>query len=380
MKSVILSQLILFNPMFLFCQTSTIIKVNNALEFVEAIGSNITIQLEGNTIYFSDISSSKFGNNYRFNDVYGGGHELVIFDVSNFKIIGLGENPVKIISKNQYSDVIEFNDCNDIAIENIDSGHGADEEENGFEGNALCFSNTKNININKSVLFGISGIYAKKVKNLKCNNSIFKECLSDIMTIDECKEVEFNTCKFIKNYNFINLSNSSYVTFNNCSVTDNISESILSIQNCMNVIFNNCTINKNSLLNDYFDNMNNSIFQIQNSLNINFFKCSISNNIGFCNSYENNKSRFDTLNREIVQINKKESNPDDRLDWSEFELRGDMDNYNEYILDILKSIVYFNECSFSLNTICYFSRATESFQLNNCSFDNNNFIIGNFSD
>lgn len=62
--------------------TTNLFTVGNALEFVNAIGSNRTIQLRaGAQIYLPDATHMS-GANYRFQEVFDG-LELVIFDVSN---------------------------------------------------------------------------------------------------------------------------------------------------------------------------------------------------------------------------------------------------------------------------------------------------------
>ena len=58
------------------------------------------------TLYLSLIFRQESGNNYRF-DEENDGYELVIFDVSNLKIIGLGLKSVKI-TKPVYGDVLVF--------------------------------------------------------------------------------------------------------------------------------------------------------------------------------------------------------------------------------------------------------------------------------
>ena len=233
-----------------------VIKVNNALEFVEAIGSNRIIQLEGNTIYLSDISSSKSGSNYRFDEELSDEHELVIFDVSNLKIIGFGLKPVKIITKPVHGDVLVFNNCSDIILENIDAGHGP--EKGVCSGGVLNISDSKNISIKNSVLFGsgIEGITAEKVKNLNCNNTIIRGCTNSIMTLNNCTEIKFNDCEF----------------------NDNKDSDLINLSDCINVTFSKCNISNNRT--GYSDECYDySIFNINQSIGVKLEECNISNNM-----------------------------------------------------------------------------------------------------
>ncbi len=257
MKTLIFTFSMIFFTISSFCQSSTVIKVNNALEFVEAIGSNRTIQLEGNTIYLSDISSSKSGNNYRFDQEYDG-HELVIFDVSNLKIIGLGLKPVKIITKPVYGDVLVFNNCSDILLENIDAGHGP--EKGGCTGGVLNFSDSKNISIKNSVLFGsgMEGITAEKIKNLNCDNTIIRGCTYSIMTLNNCGEIKFNNCEFSDNGEF----------------------DLINFSDCINVTFSKCNISNNQTgYSEEYDFYDYSIFNINQSMGVKLEECNITNNM-----------------------------------------------------------------------------------------------------
>lgn len=257
MKILIYTFLTLFFSISSFCQSSTIIKVNNALEFVEAIGSNRTIQLAGNTIYLSDISSSKSGSNYRFDEEYDG-HELVIFDVSNLKIIGLGPKPVKIITKPVYGDVLVFNNCSDIFLENIDAGHGP--EKGGCTGGVLNFFDSKNISIKNSVLFGsgMEGITAEQVEKLNCENTIIRGCTYSIMTLINCEQIKFNDCEFYDNKEF----------------------DLINLFDCINVSFSKCNISNNQTgYSEEYDFYDYSIFNINQSMGIKLEECNITNNM-----------------------------------------------------------------------------------------------------
>jgi len=240
----------------LVAQIKTVV-VDSPDEFVKAIGSDRIIQLKGSTIYFSEISSKEQGANYRFNDADSDdSYELVIFGVSNMKIAGLGHEPVKIITKPEYGNVLVFENCDNITIENIEAGHGP---EKGYcIGGVFKIINSKNFTINNSVMYGsgIEGITAENVTGLKCNNSIIRECSYSIMTLDNCTDFEFNNCEFSDNEEF----------------------DLVNISNCTNVKFSVCTFSNNKTSTEY-DFMDYAVFAVNDSKSISINDCLIKNNV-----------------------------------------------------------------------------------------------------
>ena len=273
---------LLFGILYFVCigvnAQTRIITVDTPDEFVDAIGSDRTIQLKGSTIYLSNVSQDKQGANYKFIEEYDG-HELTIFGVNNLKIIGLGDKPVKIITKPVYGDVIVFENCNNITIENVDAGHGP--EKGGCTGGVFNISNSKNFTINKSIMYGsgMEGITASNVTGLKCNNSIIKGCTSSIMTLDGCNDFEFNTCEFTDNKEFdlINISNCISVKFDSCSFTNNQTGTddfsdyaIFNVSQSMSIVLKDCMILNN--LTAYFCKKANTIELTNTKLENNSFK------------------------------------------------------------------------------------------------------------
>jgi hypothetical protein len=232
-------------------------------------------------------------------------------------------------------------------LENIDAGHGP--EKGDCTGGVLNFSNSYNININNSVLFGsgIEGITAEKVNNLKCSKTIIRGCSYGIMTLNNCSDIEFNDCEFSDNKEFdlINLADCIDVTFTKCKISENKSQdATLKITNCLNIIFS---------------------------------KCIIENNQGYCDS-KKNKSAYETFQKEARKQKEERSKEEGGAWWCEPCAKvGAMER--NFLLNIDKSKVYINECVIKYNMGCYFSRDTESYQLNNCSFYENDFILGYFA-
>jgi len=268
---------------FSFSQSEKIIIVDNADEFVDAIGPDRTIQLKGSTIYLSNVSSSKRNTYFQFAEIWEGEHELVITGVNNLKIIGLGNKPVEINARPEEGDVISFLNCSNISIDNVDAGHGP--TKGGCDGGVFNFSNCKNILIQNSILYGSGtfGISAKDVEGLKCNNSTIRGCSRMILVLENCNNSEFNNCQLTENEtdwgNLINIENCIGIKFNKCDITRNITRQsgeeewtqycLFEISKSMNVSLTNCTIKNNSC--DYLANRPNSFEMTLTSMENNLF-------------------------------------------------------------------------------------------------------------
>lgn len=246
-------------------QANKVIKVNSAQEFIEAIGPNRTIQLKGNTILLSEIDQSQKGKYFRFDKEFDG-KELVITGVNNLIIKGLGEEPVEIITKPVYGDVIVFENCNNIRIENVDAGHGP--EKGGCTGGVFNFVNSNNITIHKSIMYGsgMEGISASDVTNLKCTNSTIHGCTYSIMSLSVCKEFEFDNCSFNDNQEFdmVNISECKKISFKSCKFYNNSTGTesysdyaLFNIDNSESITLNDCKITNNTAV--YFCNSPNGV-------------------------------------------------------------------------------------------------------------------------
>ena len=258
------------------CQTGKIITVDNADEFVDAIGPDRTIQLKGSTLYLSNVASTKRNTYFQFAEIWEGEHELVITGVANMKIIGLGDKPVEINARPEEGDVISFLNCSNIVVENIDAGHGP--TKGGCDGGVFNFTNCKNITIDKSIMYGSGtfGISAKDVVNLNCKNSIIRGCSRSIIYLENCNNSEFSNCDLTENEteygNLINIENCIGIKFNNCDITRNITRlsgedewsqySLFDISKSMNISLVDCMIKNNSC--DYLSNRPNT-FEMSNT-------------------------------------------------------------------------------------------------------------------
>ena len=254
--------------------------VRTAAEFVDAIGSNRTIQLQsGATIYLPD-AMGKSGSNYRFDDVYDG-KELLIFGVTGLKIIGLGSTPVEIITEPVYGNVISFENCSNVSIENVNAGHGA--EKGACTGGVFNIRNSNSFVIKNSIMYGsgMEGITTDNLNGLICSNSTIWGCTYSIMSIGNSSGVEFNNCQFRENgeYDQINIYNArGNVKFKSCRITgnwtgeDSYSDyALFSVSGGYQAVLENCAIQNNNTV--YFANDASKLNMINTTVTgNNFFK------------------------------------------------------------------------------------------------------------
>lgn len=259
---------------------SKIINVDTPDEFIDAIGSDRIIQLNGSTIYLNEITPGKEGPNFKLENM-GEGFEVKIMAVNNMKIVGMGNKPVEIVTKPQYGNVIVFENCKNITIENVNAGHGP--RKGVCSGGVFSLSNCDNFKIIKSIMYGsgTEGITANNCKNIQCKNSIIRGCTYSIMSLNNCSKVSFDSCDMNDNERFdlINIDKSIEVEFQNCVISNNQSESIFDGPNT-NCLFNiaqsmivklyNCTIKSNHT--GYFCNKANALDMKNTKLENNEFE------------------------------------------------------------------------------------------------------------
>ena len=219
-KFLLISLLCLFTFEVTLAQKT--ITVKNTKDLLKAIGSNRTIILENGSYDFSELSN-EYGEFFGYQDVYDG-YELWINNVKNLTI--KGKNPgrkAELITKPAYGNVIVFNSCDNIKIENIEAGHGA--VRGSCVGGVFKFSKSNNITINNSLLYGsgIEGITTSSVNGLTCTNTVIRGCTYGVMTLEDTENVLFDGCEMYENkeYELFNFNNCSKVKFRNTVISHN---------------------------------------------------------------------------------------------------------------------------------------------------------------
>ncbi|WFD11089.1 stalk domain-containing protein [Tepidibacter hydrothermalis] len=246
--------------------------VNNAQEFIDAIGSNRKIIIgEGVSLNLSSIRAREIKNpNVHWGKVYDG-YELVLENIENFSIQGQDSGYSDILVEPRYANVLTFKNCSKLNFKNINVGHTTD--KGSCTGGVFVFKNCVDINIEKSRLFGCGteGLNLYGVDKLNFVDSIITDCTYDLMTIDNSSNIEFKNSTLSETTSFgelIYISNSDNVKFDNCDIYDNDTEQA-------------------------FDQSNTALFDVNLSRNISIQNSKISNN--------KVKSIFKNLNSVIVK-------------------------------------------------------------------------------
>lgn len=237
------------------------IHVNNATEFLRAIGSNKTIVIEsGATFNLTEAIQhlhENYPKEYPMLDYYDNeaqmkpingkiflldaydGPEIAIKGVKNLTIKSGYTLPV-LLAEPRYAYIFSLYDCSNITFENVIMGH----TDKGYcEGGVVLLNNCKSITFNNCDLFGCGteGLTASRVDGLNFNNSHIHDCSYSIMTLADCRNCNFTNSLFFNNgvFDLINISGSSTtsIRFKGCHFFQNkgllfsLSDSI-HLENC----------------------------------------------------------------------------------------------------------------------------------------------------
>ena len=205
-----------------------VIHVSTAGEFLEAIAPDVVIELAPGTYnlteYLREASDNVSDYVARgFTD----GWQAEIHEVERLTIRGAKDGKVEVVSEPRYSDVLYFNDCSDIVIENITFGHTI--EQGNCEGAVLAFDYCRKISLDSLDLYGCGtyGVVADHTMGIALKDCIIRECSYGIVDL-LCSDTIFEGCTFRDNRGFDMLSLSgSFAHFEGCSFTGNEGDNFL---------------------------------------------------------------------------------------------------------------------------------------------------------
>lgn len=205
-----------------------VIYVSTAGEFLEAIAPDVVIELAPGTYnlteYLREASDNVSDYVARgFTD----GWQAEIHEVERLTIRGAKDGKVEVVSEPRYSDVLYFNDCSDIVIENITFGHTI--EQGNCEGAVLAFDYCRKISLDSLDLYGCGtyGVVADHTVGIALKDCIIRECSYGIVDLI-CSDTIFEGCTFRDNRGFDMLSLSgSFAHFEGCSFTGNEGDNFL---------------------------------------------------------------------------------------------------------------------------------------------------------
>ena len=205
-----------------------VIHVSTAGEFLEAIAPDVVIELAPGTYNLTEYlrKSSDNVSDYVVR-TFTDGWQADIHGVEGLTIRGAEGGIVEVEAEPRYSDVLYFNNCSDIVIENITFGHTI--EPGNCEGAVLAFDYCRKISLDGLDLYGCGtyGVVADHTVGIALKDCIIRECSYGIVDLLSSDTV-FEDCTFRDNGGFDMLSLSgSFAYFEGCSFTGNEGDNFL---------------------------------------------------------------------------------------------------------------------------------------------------------
>ena len=166
-------------------------------EFLEAIGPDRTIVLDGTNFNLSEAknyggTSTPF---YRWEEVPDG-YELIIKDVTNLTIKAKNTDPAAttLEALPRYADVLTFNNCYKVTVTGFTAGHT--KGKGICSGGVLYFDNSEEIKVEKMRLYGCGdmGIDTFMSSNIDVINTEIYECTSGAVDCLASEGINFKDC------------------------------------------------------------------------------------------------------------------------------------------------------------------------------------------
>lgn len=205
-----------------------VIHVSTAGEFLEAIAPDVVIELAPGTYNLTEYLREASDNVSDYvARTFTDGWQAEIHEVERLTIRGAKDGKVEVVSEPRYSDVLYFNDCSDIVIENITFGHTI--EQGNCEGAVLAFDYCRKISLDGLDLYGCGtyGVVADHTVGIALKDCIIRECSYGIVDL-LCSDTVFEGCTFRDNRGFDMLSLSgSFAHFEGCSFSGNEGDNFL---------------------------------------------------------------------------------------------------------------------------------------------------------
>ena len=224
-----------------------VISVGTGEELVSAIGPNRIIELRKGTYDLSSVTQRKM-EFVRWSKVHDG-YELIVRNVSGLKLIGVKKAP-RLLAKPRYANVLNFEGCKDIALENLVLGHTPE----GFcTGGVVTMTKCNDVAIDKCDLFGcgIFGLELHDVNGMRFSNSIIRDCTYGIMIVKTSSDIVFSDSSFVRNREFsgFSFSDSRNIRLERCALESNRLTSYEAIlfkaKSCSDIVVSGCTITGN---------------------------------------------------------------------------------------------------------------------------------------
>lgn len=201
---------------------AAVVRVSSAQELLAAIAPDTVIELEPGQYNLSqaiDGAPRRAGTWLRYESCWEGA-EAVVHDLDSLTLRGLGD--VEIVVEPRAADVLRFEYCSNVTVENITLGHTI--EPGVCTGDVLEFAACSSVTLSAVDLYGCGtyGVVASNSRDLSVENSTIRECSYGLMDLNGCSGVSFVNCDLrdCGGYNSLNVFQSG-VTFDGCRFEGN---------------------------------------------------------------------------------------------------------------------------------------------------------------
>lgn len=199
----------------------TEVHVSTVEEMLAAIAPHTTVYLDGEEFNLSTAFDYGWGVGYYYvwADSYDG-PELVLQNLDDFSLVGGGMGVTLISAEPRYANVLTFEDCRNISIEDMTLGHTPD---SGYcTGDVLELNRCEDVSITRCGLFGCGavGIRAAFGNNLAVTDTNIYDCSYLGAALEIMQDVRFSGCSITNcggegGFNGMTLFNCTDVSYDN---------------------------------------------------------------------------------------------------------------------------------------------------------------------
>ena len=209
-------------------EAANVITVKNADEFLAAIAPDTKIVLEPGTYILSEAAGYGASGSdwYRWAEVYDG-WQLTVTGVENLTILGSGSLVTIIETDPRNSEVLAFENCSNLTLEDFTAGHTRNRGECG--GGVVEINACENVTMNRLGLYGcgVIGLSASGCTNVTLQESDIYECSNSAVWLTESRGVRVENCRIYDigdeeygGYTFFEIATSSDVVIENNQLSD----------------------------------------------------------------------------------------------------------------------------------------------------------------
>lgn len=218
-----------------------VVTVDSMSALIDAIGPNTEIRLEPGlySIPYVDMDME-------YVRIESG--IMHIRDVTGLTIVGLGNDPVDMVTESYY-EVVILTASSDIYFSNIRMGHTYPY----CVGDVLNIQNSDDIYLDKMILFGCgyNGITLSFVDTFHMTNSLISDCQASALNFDHVSDVSIEATKLLRNgQQVIRVYEGEDITFSSVAIRDNTKimyetgagDGLLSFEETPSVIFDRVSV------------------------------------------------------------------------------------------------------------------------------------------